>query len=423
MIIKRFELLVALRYLLTKRKEGFLSIINAFALIGIALGVATLIIVMSVMNGYETELIDKIVNIRGHIGIYAKNGDLYDYNAILAKIKKEENFLKQDVKFLAPVVEGQAMILKGSKIAGVIVRGMNFSDLHDKPLLSTSLLYGSFEQSIEHGFEDSIIIGINLADQLNVSVGDSLKLAAPQTNATAVGPLPRMKTFRITGIFDLGMYEYNSTLVFISLKAAQIFFKQYEAIDHIEIILNNFQRTNAAKSLLISKFSNYLKIIDWTALNQTLVQALSIERTVMFLILSLIILIAAFNIISSLMILVKDKSKSIAILRTIGATKASIVRIFILCGFAIGLCGTICGTILGVVFTVNIERIRMFLEKLLGIPLFDPVIYFLTRLPAELKLEEIVYITTIALVLSFIATIYPAIRIARLAPVEILRRE
>ena len=409
MLIKKYELLIAFRYLQTKSKERFISIVNVFAFLGIGLGVATLIIVMSVMNGYEVEFIKKVLGFNGHITISQSKID--DYHVLIDTIVKVDN-----VKAAIPLVAGQVMAVSQNLSTGLLVKGISKEDITTN--MTDILKQGSFDD-----YQDGILIGLHLAQHFGLYIGDSLKLIAPKTSNTPFGLIPRMKTFKIIGIFDLGAYEYNMSTVFMSLKSAQTFFELYNSVNNIELILKNPSAIESVKSSLSHIVSEKMLITDWIMANQSLMSALKIERTVMFFILSLIILIAAFNIISSLIMLVQDKYKSIAILRTIGIPRNSIVKIFIISGFSIGFIGTILGLILGVLFSLNIEEIRIFLESLLGITLFDPVIYFLTNLPSELAIPDVVLIVIISLILSFLATIYPAFKAASLMPGQLLKYE
>ncbi|MHC0448767.1 MAG: lipoprotein-releasing ABC transporter permease subunit [Candidatus Lariskella arthropodorum] len=415
-MIKNFEWQIACRYLLTKKKDGFISVINTLSLIGIAIGVSVLIIVMSVMNGYETELIKRILGINGHITIMAPGNRLMSFDQSLSQQIQDI----PGIKFVAPIITDQAMVMDRNA-TGVIIRAIDGVDLEKKPMMENSLLGGNFN-SYKRG--EGIIIGIELARQLDVSDGDSIKLISPELDNLAIGSIPRAKTFKIIGIFDVGMHEYNSSTIFMTLKSAQLFLGINQKISGIEIVLQkhaNLPHTKKAISQVLESNSKDLVIVDWTQQNDSLMNALRIERNVMFFILSLIVVIAAFNIITSLTMLVNDKKTGIAIFKTIGMDQSSIVKIFMLCGSIIGITGTIIGCILGVFFAINIEKIREFLESLTGITLFDPVIYFLTSLPSELSFVNVMFIFLISVLLSLVATIYPAIKASKLSPVVIFR--
>ncbi len=436
----KLDLMIATRYLNTKHKDGFISVINIFAALGIALGVATLIIVMSVMNGYEKELIGKILGFKGHIAIISMNDEISDYTAINQKIKNNI----QQIKFTAPVVNGQGMLSSNGRVSGVMVKGMIIDDLLNKPEFAQSLYLGYnnelHNQNDVNGLRqfftqgNPILLGVELAKTLHVSVGEEVKLIAPNTSSTIMGAAPRIKTFVVAGTFDTGMYEYNAGMAYIPLRWGQIFFNTNNKVNEIEISLynlNDIEKTQKILTQVLAEFSNPtnsqdnndLIIVDWKQTNQSLASVLKVEQNVMFIILSLIIMIAAFNIISSLVILVKDKSKSIAILRTMGKTKSSIARIFIFCGFAIGMIGTIFGSTIGIVFALNINSIKNWLESLIGVKMFDPMIYFLTTMPADLSYQQVAVVVTISLSLSLLATIYPALKISRMSASQILRHE
>ncbi len=415
-MIQPFEWMIALRYLRAKRRESFISIVSWFSLIGIALGVATLIIVMSVMNGYHVELLNRILGINGHITVNIDNKKIANYPNYVDEISKVKN-----VTYAAPLISSQAMALANNNSLGVIVRGMTSESLEHKPVMKDILDHSSLEL-FKKG--QGIYLGISLARQLNVGVGDTIKLLSPETTSTLIGTIPRMKTFVVIGTFDVGMYEYNVSTIFMPLEEAQVFFKYYDSVSDIEVMVNDPENMDIVKLDIGNLFSEQnVRMVDWGLANATLFNALAVERNVMFLILTLIIIVAAFNIISSLIMLVKDKATNIAILRTIGASKNSIIKIFIICGSMIGVIGTMLGCILGVTFALNVESIRSFLQSMTGFTLFDPVIYFLTKLPSNLEFESVFIVCSISLLFSLLATIYPAWRASKLTPAEVLRYE
>lgn len=408
------EIFIALRYTFTKHKEKFVSIINNFAIAGITLGVATLIIVMSVMNGYEKELLGKILGFKGHLTITTRDLHLKKYNAI-------ERLIKDNIPGIisvTPTIEMQALTMSDNNTTGVIVKGIEYNNMVEKINLSGGTIT-----------RDDQCHGLVIGDLLDVNLqhDGKIKLIIPKFNETMVGSIPRMKTYKVCGTFDIGMHEYNGGVVFMTLSDAQSLFQMKDYVSGIEITLENLGDLVQIKNNIISllkenTFDNKnLIIVDWMEANKTLVDVLQVEKTVMFLILSLIIIIAAFNIVSSLMLLVHDKMKEIAILRTIGMTKGSIMRIFIMSGSCVGMIGTGLGTILGILFSINIEKIRSVLEGMSGIKLFDPVIYFLTTLPSDVKYGQVLLILSISLGLSLIATIYPAWRVSNTSPAEVLK--
>ena len=381
-----FERLVAFRYLRPRRQEGFVSVIAIFSLLGIMLGVATLIIVMSVMNGFRAELLGRILGLNGHISVYAQSPDgLPNYDAIEKKIAETGN-----VTLVTPVVEGQVLASNNGRSTGAIVRGVRAEDIAKRKTIADNIVFGSLD---DFKGDDSVIMGARLAMKLGVGVGDNVNLISPKGNVTAFGSVPRVRAYKVVGLFDIGMYEYDSGFIFMPLQAAQ------------------------------NLSGEQLRLVNWQQSNSGFFNALQVERNVMFLILTLIILVAAFNIISGMVMLVKDKGRDIAILRTMGATRSSVMRIFFLAGASIGVLGTLSGLILGVLFCLNIENIRQFIHTLTGTDLFNAEIYFLSQLPADMDISEVVLVCVMSLSLSFLATVYPAWRASRLDPVEALRYE
>jgi lipoprotein-releasing system permease protein len=415
MAFNAFERMMAMRYLRARRQEGFISVIAGFSLLGIALGVATLIIVMSVMNGFRAELLGRILGLNGHMTVSAYGQPITDYAQLADRIKQVP-----EVTAANPLIEGQVLASANGAASGALVRGMRPEDLKAKTLVSGHIVRGSLDQ---FQGDDAIIIGVRMADRFRLNVGDKITLISPQGSVTAFGTVPRMRAYPIVAIFEVGMYEYDNSFAFIPLEAAQVFFRLDKAVSGVEVMVTNPDDVRQAAYDVARAVGPQLRVANWQQTNSSFFNALQVERNVMFLILTLIIVVAAFNIISSLIMLVKDKSQDIAILRTMGATRGSVLRIFLLAGASVGVIGTVSGFVLGVLFTSNIETIRQWLQSLTGTTLFDPTIYFLSHMPSKVEPMEVVSVVLMALALSFLATIYPSWRAARLDPVEALRYE
>ena len=414
MIFNAFERMVAFSYLRARRQEGFVSVIAIFSLLGIALGVATLIIVMSVMNGFRADLLGRILGLNGDLGVYAQSGPLGDYDADATKVSQVPG-----VTGVTPLIEGQVMATSEAGAAGALVRGIRPEDLRRRPLVADHIVQGSLADFDD----DGVAVGDRLARRLGVAVGSAITIISPQGTATAFGTMPRIKTYTVVALFDVGMYEYDNSFIFVPLEAAQLFFRLPNAVTSLEVFVADPDRVYQDRRLIAAALGGHVRIVDWQQANSSLFNAVEIERNVMFLILTLIIVVAAFNIISSMIMMVKDKGRDIAILRTMGASRGAILRIFVLSGASIGVVGTVAGLLLGVVFTRNLEAIRQALQKVIGTDLFAAEIYFFTRIPARLDAGEVAAVVIMALVLSFLATLYPSWRAARLDPVEALRYE
>ena len=410
-----FETMVAFRYLRARKVEGFVSFIAAFSFLGIMLGVATLIIVMSVMNGFRSELIGRILGLNGHLNVYVQGGPLVGYEELAGKIAQVDGVVS-----VAPVVESQALVTVEGASSGAVVRGFTAQYMETKPILSTSIKEGN----IKDFHDNTVAIGVKMADRYGLKVGDSLTLMAPKGRASPFGTIPRTLQYTIAMIFDVGMYEYNNGFVFMPLDSAQRFF-QYapNTVSMLEVISSNPAKVDQIKGALSVVTKGQAGVYDWRDSNSSFFTAIQVERNVMFLILTLIIIVAAFNIISSMMMLVKDKGRDIAIMRTMGAYRSSILKIFILTGASVGMAGTAAGAVLGISFALNIESIRQWLQGLTGTELFSQEIYFLSKLPAEIDWMEVLGVTAMALAISTVATLYPAWRASRLDPVEALRYE
>ncbi len=415
MVFSAFERLVAMRYLRSRRQEGFISVIAWFSLLGIGLGVATLIIVMAVMNGFRQELLGRILGLNGHITIYAPVGKpLTDFAEITGRLRGQPG-----VVFAAPMVDGQVMVSANGVAGGAQVRGMRIEDFRERKLLSSNIKAGSLDDFRD----DGILIGARMAQRMGLTIGSQLSVISPRGEVTAFGSVPRIKAYTVAGIFEVGMYEYDNSYIYMPFDQAQIFFRVPNAATGIEVMVERPDDAARLAQDLYRVLEPGTRLVDWQRANSSFFNALQVERNVMFLILTLIILVAAFNIISSMIMLVKDKGRDIAVLRTMGATRGMIMRIFLMSGASVGVIGTLAGTLLGVAFCENIETIRQWLQTLTGTELFSAEIYFLSRLPARMEWGEVIQVIVMALSLTLVATLYPSWRAARLDPVEALRYE
>lgn len=415
MIFSAFERMVAFRYLRARRKEGFVSVIAAFSFLGIVLGVATLIIVMAVMNGFRQELLSRVLGLNGHLGIYAVHDTVLNDYETLAKTTSEV----KGVNMVMPLIEGQVMVSSVRSAQGAIVRGIRPEDFAKRKILADSIIGGSVSSFSD---PDTVFIGERLAQKLGVYVGEEITLISPKGTVTAFGSVPRMRSYTVGGTFSVGMYEYDSAFIFMPISEAQKFFNMDNTVTNLEVYLDHHDLVNVVQPQIAAKLGN-VRVYDWQRSNAAFFNAIQVERNVMFLILTLIILVASFNMISGLIMLVKDKGRDIAVLRTMGATRGMVMRIFFMSGASIGFFGTLFGVLFGLLFCDNIESIRRFLERLAGTDLFAAEIYFLTQLPAEVDPVEVAAVVVMALFLSFAATLYPSWRAARLDPVEALRYE
>ncbi len=409
-----FERLVAARYLRAKKQEGFVSVTAGFSFAGIMLGVATLIIVMSVMNGFRAELFTRILGLNGHMNVYTTARPFYDYGEVRAKLQALDG-----IDLAIPTVEGQALVNINGHASGVIVRGMDAFDFARKPILSHSVIEGDIKN-----FEGHVVaIGTEMAKRNGLRVGDTITLIAPKGKSGPFGTIPRSRSYQIAMIFDTGMFEYNSSFVFTTLDSAQKFFQMPQSVSSLEIFTTDPHNLDPIKDEAGLVIDGIAHISDWRDVNSSFLDALTVERNVMFLILTLIIVVAAFNIISSMIMLVKDKGQDIAIMRTMGASRRNMLKIFMMTGASIGLVGTAIGAALGIIIAVNLENLRDFIESTFNTELFPAEIYFLTQLPSKVDWTEVVVVIVMALGLSVLATVYPAMRASRLDPVEALRYE
>ncbi len=408
------ERLIAFRYLRARRQEGFISVIAIFSLTGIALGVATLIVTMAVMNGFRAELLGRILGFNGHVNVYAEQGSLTGYDDLATQIKKLPGIVSA-----VPTIQGQVMSTAGSQSSGALVRGLSLDDLKSQALIADNLSPGALDN-----FKDNnVIIGYRLAQTLGIRPGGSITLISPQGSATVFGTVPRIKSYTVAGTFNVSMYEFDNAFIFMPMETAQTYFNIDKAVTSIEVKVADPDQVRTYDREIFNALGGKVKIFDWQQSNLSFFNAVEVERNVMFLILTLIILVAAFNIISSMIMMVKDKGRDIAILRTMGATRGTVLRIFILAGASVGFVGTFLGFVIGVEFATHIEAIRQFIQSIIGTDLFSAEIYFLTQIPARVDPYEVGAVVAMAFGLSFLATIYPAWRAAQLDPVEALRYE
>ncbi len=412
-----FEWMIASRYLRARRSSGYVSVIAGFSFFGIMLGVATLIVVMSVMNGFHKDLLDKIVGINGHIFLQAADTPLTDYDAVAKRVAAVPS-----VDLAIPMVEGSAFASStfAQSGAGVLVRGISEADIKRLPGIAGTVRSGTL-----NGFDGGggVAIGQRLADNLNLRVGDKIKLITANGARTPFGVAPRLKSYPVIAIFQIGMAEFDGIFVYMPLPEAQAYFNEEDQASVVELFLHDPEQIDSVRQTIQAAIQRPIMMTDWRERNRTFFDALNVERNVMFVILTLIVLVAALNIVSGLIMLVKDKSHDVAVLRTMGATRGAIMRIFLITGASIGVAGTLAGFLLGLAVADNVEPIRQFLNRLLHANLFPAELYFLSRLPSVVDPRDVAAVVGTTLVLSILATLYPSWRAAKLDPVEALRYE
>ena len=414
-MLSTFERMVALRYLWPGRRETFTFLVAMFSLLGIAFGVFTLIVVMSVMGGFREELLTRILGLQPHVVARSIDSAITDYDALATTVRTIKG-----VETAAPVIRAEVLARGDREVTGALVYGISGEDLDRKKRVVSGL---SADAMLPFTNGEGVIVGHRLANKLRLEIGDDIRLIAPSVTATALGSIPRARAYKIVGTFNVDMSEYDSGFVFMPLALAQIHFKFRGSVSSLEITVDKPDRVRELRTALRQAFGTNFRLHDWQQINATYFGVLEVEQRVMFLILLLIVLVAAFNIISSMIMLVKSKGRQIAILRTIGATRGQIMRIFFMNGALIGIVGTVTGVVGGILFAIYIEPIREGVESLFGTRLFPHEFYFLSQLPTRIDGGEIAVVAILALGLSFLATLYPAWRAARVDPVEALRHE
>ena len=409
-----FEIWISLKYLFPKTKEKFFSVVTLFSFLGISLGVATLIIVMSVMNGFREELTSKILGINGHLKIKSSFGNTLKNDSQFSQkiVDDDKNLIVHEV------VSSQGLLSFKKYSSGVLIKGVTENFFLERNILTKSI---SRESIQDFKGNKGIFVGEKLRKKLGLNIGDYLTIMSSQNYETIFGNLPRSANFEIIGFFNIGMYEYDTSLIFMPINLLQKFLDINGRIDHYEIIVKNFNDLELIKEHLRQIIPDYLRIVDWRELNPSLFNAIEVERNVMFLILLLIIIVAAFNLISSMMILVSNKKKDIGVLRVLGISKFQLLRIFILNGFLIGFLGTVLGIVIGLSFCLNINEIKSFVELLTGSSLFSEEIYFFSNLPIIINSSQIIKICSISLFLSFAATVYPSIKATKVEPINLIK--
>jgi lipoprotein-releasing system permease protein len=416
MILSRYERMIARRYLLPGRGEAFIFLVASISLVAVMLGVAALIIVMSVMNGFRAELFDKIVGLNGHAVVQGYGGRLPNWRDIVHEAQRTSG-----VTSAVPLIEQPLMASYEGRVEGVIVRGMRRQDILENPTIKGKVLGGSLG-ALRPGAQN-VAIGARLAESLGATVGGQISLISPDGRTTPFGTVPRIVSYNVAAIFEVGVYDYDKAFVIMPIEDAQTLLLLGDAVSMVEVQTNDADAVADILAPLATKVTGQAVVMDWRQMNQSLFEALEVERIAMFVVLSIIILVAVFNILSSLIMLVRAKTRDIAILRTMGATRRGLMRVFMTVGLTIGALGTIAGMILGAVFLFFRQSVVNFVQFVTGQNLWDPSIRFLTELPSKTDPFEVLAIVTMAMIFSFLATLYPAWKAASTDPVQVLRYE